>query len=580
MAVAKPSLSVDHYSCSLCLDVLKKPVTIPCGHSYCMHCINDYWDKLDAQGIYNCPQCRLDFEPRPSLYINTALEGLIEKVKQMQVNITQSLSYAESDDVSCDVCPERKLKAMKTCLTCLVSYCGIHLQPHQESEALKRHKLAEPTGNLQEKLCWKHQKMLEIFCRSDELCVCSMCAATEHKIHDIVTIDEERAGRQSELDKRMEEMKKRIEEKEKKLEEMKETIKIIQTSTEGEVQEQEKAFTCLLKSIERLRSDVISLIRGYERKEIKRVEELIEEIEKEIEMLKTRDIELAELSKTDDHIHFLKKFPFLCVPPGDGGTFSITVGDNLKTLKKNLSDLKISLEEMRGWELMKISETEVDTPDYILQNVRNRNYFVKFSCSVTLDHNTANRHLIFSDGNMKVTYQKTESPYPDHPDRFDYWPQVLCREALSGTRCYWEVEWSGMWTVIGVTYKGISRKESDSLLGFNDRSWRLFCSDSSYSAWHNKKKTEIDVPTSHKIGVYLDCPAGFLSFYSVSDTLTLLHRFKASLTEPVYLGFGVGPNSMVSVCPLNLLSSVSRLKQNLLVFWGGVVKKNNAGGKQ
>uniref|UniRef100_A0A8C4TMG5 Tripartite motif-containing protein 16-like n=1 Tax=Erpetoichthys calabaricus TaxID=27687 RepID=A0A8C4TMG5_ERPCA len=527
MAVAKPSLSVDHYSCSLCLDVLKKPVTIPCGHSYCMHCINDYWDKLDAQGIYNCPQCRLDFEPRPSLYINTALEGLIEKVKQMQVNITQSLSYAESDDVSCDVCPERKLKAMKTCLTCLVSYCGIHLQPHQESEALKRHKLAEPTGNLQEKLCWKHQKMLEIFCRSDELCVCSMCAATEHKIHDIVTIDEERAGRQVRTwGLIMEEMKKRIEEKEKKLEEMKETIKIIQV-----MQEQEKAFTCLLKSIERLRSDVIGLIRGYERKEIKRVEELIEELEKEIEMLKTRDIELAELSKTDDHIHFLKRFPSLCVPLEDGGISHFTVKEDLlpENLKKELTDLKEHLEQISSWEFVKTTETD--------------------SCPLTLDLNTANRHLLFSDGDMKVTYETTESPYPEHPDRFDYWPQVLCREALSGTRCYRELQWSGNWVVIGVTYKGISRKgnSEESLLGFNDKSWRLFCSDSGYFARHDDKVTEIDVASSHRIAVYLDCPAGFLSFYSISDTMTLLHKFQVSFSEPVHLGFGVGPNSSLSI---------------------------------
>uniref|UniRef100_A0A8C4TP75 Tripartite motif-containing protein 16-like n=1 Tax=Erpetoichthys calabaricus TaxID=27687 RepID=A0A8C4TP75_ERPCA len=509
MAVAKPSLSVDHYSCSLCLDVLKKPVTIPCGHSYCMHCINDYWDKLDAQGIYNCPQCRLDFEPRPSLYINTALEGLIEKVKQMQVNITQSLSYAESDDVSCDVCPERKLKAMKTCLTCLVSYCGIHLQPHQESEALKRHKLAEPTGNLQEKLCWKHQKMLEIFCRSDELCVCSMCAATEHKIHDIVTIDEERAGRQV----RTWEMKKRIEEKEKKLEEMKETIKIIQV-----MQEQEKAFTCLLKSIERLRSDVIGLIRGYERKEIKRVEELIEELEKEIEMLKTRDIELAELSKTDDHIHFLKGVS----PPQGTHTQSTLTRDNRESLTHlTCMSLDRGRKPTQTW-----GDKNMQTPQW--------------------DDPGSEPGSPYS---LQVTYETTESPYPEHPDRFDYWPQVLCREALSGTRCYRELQWSGNWVVIGVTYKGISRKgnSEESLLGFNDKSWRLFCSDSGYFARHDDKVTEIDVASSHRIAVYLDCPAGFLSFYSISDTMTLLHKFQVSFSEPVHLGFGVGPNSSLSI---------------------------------
>uniref|UniRef100_A0A674DU19 B30.2/SPRY domain-containing protein n=1 Tax=Salmo trutta TaxID=8032 RepID=A0A674DU19_SALTR len=167
----------------------------------------------------------------------------------------------------------------------------------------------------------------------------------------------------------------------------------------------------------------------------------------------------------------------------------------------------------------------------------------KYVCDLTLDLNTVNRHLSLSEENRKVTWRREEQPYPDHPERFDYWRQVLCREGLTG-RCYWEVEWSGRRAVIGMTYKGINRRGVgiDCWLGYNDKSWCLFCSDNRYSACHNNNPTTIDVPSSssHRIGVYLDWSAGTLSFYRASsDTLTHLITFTSTFTEPLYPGFRV-----------------------------------------
>ncbi|XP_031675703.1 NLR family CARD domain-containing protein 3-like [Oncorhynchus kisutch] len=166
----------------------------------------------------------------------------------------------------------------------------------------------------------------------------------------------------------------------------------------------------------------------------------------------------------------------------------------------------------------------------------------KYVCDLTLDPNTVDRHLSLSEENRKVTCRTEEQPYPDHPERFEVWGQVLCREGLTG-RCYWEVEWSGGRAVIGVTYKGINRRGgADCCLGFNDKSWTLFCSDNRYYARHNNKPTTIDVPSSssHRVGVYLDWPAGTLSFYRASsDTLTHLITFTSTFTEPLYPGFWV-----------------------------------------
>ncbi|XP_045072133.1 stonustoxin subunit beta-like [Coregonus clupeaformis] len=164
-------------------------------------------------------------------------------------------------------------------------------------------------------------------------------------------------------------------------------------------------------------------------------------------------------------------------------------------------------------------------------------------CDLTLDLNTVNRHLSLSEENRKVTLTKEKQLYPDHRERFQYWHQVLCREGLTG-RCYWEVEWSGNRAGIGVTYKGICRRGMIGVcrIGWNDKSWSLTCYDNNYYAWHNNKSTTIDVPpsSSHRVGVYLDWPAGTLSFYRVSsDTLTHLNTFHSTFTEPLYPGFRV-----------------------------------------
>ncbi|XP_064872096.1 NACHT, LRR and PYD domains-containing protein 12-like [Oncorhynchus nerka] len=176
----------------------------------------------------------------------------------------------------------------------------------------------------------------------------------------------------------------------------------------------------------------------------------------------------------------------------------------------------------------------------------------KYVCDLTLDPNTAHRHLSLSEGNRKVTWRTEEQPYPHHPERFEDCRQVLCREGLTG-RCYWEVEWSGRRAVIGVTYKGISRRGrvNDCCLGYNDKSWSLFCTDNSYIARHNNNPTLIDVPSSspHRVGVYLDWSAGTLSFYRASsDTMTHLITFTSTFTEPLYPGFWVwGDGDSVSL---------------------------------
>ncbi|XP_063072747.1 E3 ubiquitin/ISG15 ligase TRIM25-like [Engraulis encrasicolus] len=176
----------DLYQCSVCLDTLKDPVTIPCGHNYCQSCISGCWNQAAQTGVYSCPQCRETFSQRPALKKNTVLTELIAQIKIAE-DASAELCLAEPGDVECDFCTERKLKAVKSCLMCLASFCETHVQPHYKSPAFKKHDLIEASAHLQEKVCPNHGRLLEMFCRTDQTCICMLCATNDHRGHDMVS---------------------------------------------------------------------------------------------------------------------------------------------------------------------------------------------------------------------------------------------------------------------------------------------------------------------------------------------------------------------------------------------------------
>nr|XP_055037568.1 E3 ubiquitin-protein ligase TRIM16-like [Misgurnus anguillicaudatus] len=548
--MAEAHIFEDKISCSVCLDLLRDPVTIPCGHSYCMDCIKDCWDQNDQMRIYSCPQCRQTFTPRPVLFKNVMFAEMVEELKKTKLQTAVPAdSYAEAGDVECDACTERKYKAVKSCLECLKSYCQNHLQQHENLFIDRRHHLMNPTRLLHEMICSKHHKQLEIYCRTDQHCICYLCTMDEHKNHDTVTAVTERTEKQRVLrDKRIK-LHQIIEEREKELEELREAVDSHARSAQTAVEDSEMIFTQLIRSIERRRSEVTQLIRDQEKTAVSRAKGVMKHLEQEIDDLRRRDAKLTQFSHTDNHIHFLQSFQSLSAAPESSVSQRFTLSSLLSfdDVRKSLSQLKDKLEDFCREEIEKISG-EVTYISVISDELKTREDFLQYFKQFTLDSNTVNEIIQLSDGNRTAADTNTDHQYPDHPDRFDCWRQVLCRESLCG-RSYWEVEWSGD-VGISVSYKSISRKGLgyECLFGYNDQSWSLYCSDSSCSFIHNNKETELPVVLSScRIGVYVDHSTGSLSFYSVSNTMNLIHRVKTTFTKPLYPGFRIVPGS-VKLC--------------------------------
>ncbi|KAM9322940.1 tripartite motif-containing protein 16-like [Pholidichthys leucotaenia] len=457
MAQKGVQLDAESFSCSICLDLLKDPVMIACGHNYCMNCINKYWDDDDDEETHSCPQCQQTFRPRPVLVKNTMLAELVEELKKTGLLAAPGVHcYAGAEDVACDFCTGRKLKAIKSCLVCQVSYCETHLQPHYDVAPLKKHKLVEPSKNLQENICSRHDEMMKILFHTDQQIICYLCSMDHLKGHDTVSA--------------------------------------------------------------------------------------AAEVEQEISELKRRDTELEQLSRTEDDTQFLHSYPSL-----SAAVCESTHSPSIHVLPlRYFEDVTAAVKELRD----KLQELLTDTWTNIslIVNVvdglqpqpepKTRADFLQYSQEITLDPNTVYREMLLSEENRKVTVASQPQSYPPHPERFtDNW-QVLSKESLSG-RCYWEVEWSGGTLDVAVTCKNISRGGQESLFGFDDKSWAFECEQNNFVFIHNGMHTAVLDPRSSRIGVFLDHCAGLLSFYSVSETMTLLHRVQTTFTQPLYAGLCV-----------------------------------------
>ncbi|KAM9425671.1 E3 ubiquitin/ISG15 ligase TRIM25-like, partial [Pholidichthys leucotaenia] len=288
--------SEDQFLCSICLDVFTDPVSTPCGHNFCKNCIDQLWNQ---SVLYKCPSCNENFGTKPQLQINTFISEMVSQFRcegqQKSSNSSSEQQAAKPGEVPCDVCIGTKLEALQSCL---VSYCETHLEPHLTMKGLKIHQLIDPVENLEDRMCSKHHKPLELFCKTDQKCVCFHCTYSDHRNNNIVPLTEECEGKKADLGKKEAEIQQMIQKRRLKIEEIKESVKKSKEAADREKAEGVQVFTALKESVERCLNELIEEIEDKHEAAEKQAEDSIKDLEQEISELMKRSSEVEQLLKS------------------------------------------------------------------------------------------------------------------------------------------------------------------------------------------------------------------------------------------------------------------------------------------
>ncbi|KAM3864885.1 E3 ubiquitin-protein ligase TRIM21-like [Diretmus argenteus] len=523
MSAASCLLSEEQFLCSICLDVFTDPVSTPCGHNYCKTCITQHWD-INAQ--CQCPMCKELFERRPELRVNTFISEMAahyRKSAQKKSSSCPDQHCAKPGEVPCDVCTGTKLKALKSCLVCLTSYCETHLEPHQRIPGLKRHKLIDPVENLEDRMCKKHDRPLELFCKTDQMCVCQFCTESDHKLHHIVPLTEAYEGKKAELGKTQAEIHQMIQQRQVKIQEINQSVGLSKEDADREISDSVLVFTGLMQSVERGQAELIEMIEEKQKTTEKQAEGFIKELEQEISELLKRTTEVKQLSHIEDQLHLLQSFPSLNPPPPTRDWTEVRVhGSSYEgSVRRAVSQLEETLRK----EMEKLLKAEVKRVQ-------------QYAVDVTLDPDTAHPDLILSEDGKQVNDSDIKKNLPDNPERFSSCICVLGKQSFSSGRFYYEVQVKGKseWS-LGVARESINRK-GDITFRPEDGYWTIgLMNGNEYEACADPPVLLSLKTEPQKVGVFVDYEEGLVSFYDV-DAAALIYSYTGcTFTEKLYSYF-------------------------------------------
>ncbi|XP_016333405.1 E3 ubiquitin-protein ligase TRIM39-like [Sinocyclocheilus anshuiensis] len=432
----------------------------------------------------------------------------------------------------CDICEERKLKALKSCLVCQSSYCETHLEPHLRVAGLKKHKLMDPVSNLEDYICQKHKKPLEQFCRDDQTSVCMECAVKGHMYHDTVSIEEESKKKKTQLMKTQENAKQLIQNSIKKIQDIKNSAEVRKRNTEKEKAARVQLFTDLIRSIERCQTEVLEMMEEQQKAAEKQDKELIEDLEQKITEIETRNTELEQLSHTEDHLHLLQISSSLCSPTKTRSN-------------RNLPEIRMKAQESLAVYSRALTQLQNTLDEKLSQTVSlELKWKQQYAVDATLDPDTAHPNLILSDDGKQVRHGDTEQKLPDKLERFDTYPCVLGKEGFSLGRFYFEVQVQGKtdWT-LGVARESTDRKGKITLKP-EDGYWTVVLRKGKEFFACAEPFTSLCLSeTRQRVGVFVDYEEGLVSFYDVEFS-SLIYSFTGqSFTDKLYPYFSPGSNN-------------------------------------
>ncbi|XP_028430211.1 E3 ubiquitin-protein ligase TRIM39-like [Perca flavescens] len=533
MASANISQSEDQFLCSICLDVFSEPVSTPCGHNYCKGCISGYWASSDFS---QCPLCNETFQRAPELQVNTDFRDMLELFKRSRVAAGHdSGSPAGPGEVPCDLCHGMKRKAVKSCLNCLVSYCNAHLEPHRTVQAFKRHELISPVETLEDRLCKKHNKAMEFFCREDQSCVCFVCLREDHVTHKAVSLEEEFAERKTALKCAKRQVKHTVNEKCNMVTRIRSAMMQGRQEVDRTKAEMDKAFASLVASIETKKVKVLKLLEEKQKAAERQARELVQRLQLEIAEHSRTSAELEELSRTEDNFKLLRDLP--SVPSPSNAThfktrFTAEVRSllQIETVKSAMAKIEDELNQqmeniVKEVNLVDEVETQMQTQAENVFDDELGKIQEQHATEVTLDRDTAHPSLIVSEDGKQVSDGGTKRNLPDNPTRFDTLHFVRGSEGFSSGKFYYEVTLKGqMGWEVGVVRESISHKGVEMSLSPESGCWTLGLYWGQLQANANPAVALPSIKELQKIGVFVDYEGALVSFYDV-DTRALIYSF-------------------------------------------------------
>ncbi|XP_074479620.1 E3 ubiquitin-protein ligase TRIM21-like [Sebastes fasciatus] len=522
------ALSEDQFRCIICLDIFHNPVSIPCGHNFCLGCIKRFWDTSHKS---ECPLCKEAFKIRPELRINVGLKDITQQFKKSPPykrppgkrppNLPPRQA-SKNDDVPCDICQGNSVMAVKSCLACQMSYCEIHLTPHLRDSVLTKHRLTDPATFVTSHLCRIHNKVLDKFCKSHQTPICIKCRELDHKHHEIISIEKESKRVRTQMKKSEAEFQQMIQTRIKKLEEINTSAKLSKVNKELEIQKSIEVVTMVISVIEKNQASLIEKMEQKQEVAEKTEGELIKELGQEINELQRRRSELQHLEHSDDPLHILQCFPSLSSPlfSRDWSEVRAQPDGYIGTVRRaftKLVDVCHTLEKKLAAEEM--SKT------------------YQYEAHVTLDPVTASGWLSLSaDGKqVSLSHQQKKPAPPDDPLRFDSCVSVLGKQSFTSGKHYWEVQVGDKtdWD-LGVARESINRKGAITVRP--DCGYWAICrrKGGSLSACAGPSVTPHLQETPQKVGVFLDCDEGSVSFYDAEAKAHIYTYGECGFNEPLY----------------------------------------------
>ncbi|XP_028979206.2 E3 ubiquitin-protein ligase TRIM58 isoform X1 [Esox lucius] len=546
--------SEQELTCSICLDLFRNPVSTPCGHNFCQGCIGGYWA---SSATCTCPLCKHAFQERPQLSINRVLAHIsknykealygVEKPDMLDTDktpgvITNGNPFLE-EIITCDVCTGKKQEAISSCLTCTASYCQTHVQPHLTTPFYANHRLLDPQEALRGRTCPLHHRLLEVYCRTDQTCICAICVLEDHRTHRTVSVQTERVSKQQLLGKTEFEIKKRIEGKNLCLNELKNRLEAVRNYAQSELSEVEHLLGELSHSVDRIRGELVGGIEEKRASVETHGESLVTRLETEVFQLQMRQSRLEAQATSDDHIGFLQTFEEASAPLQDDSETQdvdaeaeVSLRFSLGTVKMALGELRERLDDIHMGEVRprgSISSLRESDSMISVQTLRTKSQWSlkdlkkikpgsgikkirSYLEDVTLNPVTAYPFLILSEDRKQVKRGEKLQFYRNSTHRFDVWSCVLGKEGFNSGRHYWEVsvgenkDWK-----VGVVRESAQRKGLFDMSPHNGY-YALWWGGSHLHALTAPPLTKVKASVRlRRVGVYLDCEEGQVTFYNV-----------------------------------------------------------------